>query len=245
MLILLPPSESKNQHGRGRPLQLDQLSFPELTQARDQALTALSQVSLAASGREQLGAPVAAADEVSRNAIIRSLPTLPVAQLYSGVLYDALDLASMSGAALRRARRWIVVTSALLGAVRLSDRIPPYRMSIGSDIGVGSLPRFWRPTLSQPLVAAAGRGLVVDCRSGSYRPMWRPTELAQRWVQIQVPGASHFAKHTRGLLARHLCLTGSEATSVPALARELGHSFDVQAHPPTGNQGWRLDVRAH
>lgn len=44
---------------------------------------------------------------------------MPTGQLYTGVLYDALELASLTGPARARATRWIVVVSALYGALRL------------------------------------------------------------------------------------------------------------------------------
>ncbi len=83
--------------------------------------------------------------------------------------------------------------------------------------GAGPLGSLWRPQLSAVLPETVGRGLIVDCRSSTYAGAWTPSpELASRWVQVRVPGASHMAKHTRGLVARHRhlppCLTGSAGT---------------------------------
>lgn len=247
MLILLPPSEGKAQRGRGRPVDLAHMSFPELADARDHVLEALSTTSARPDALARLTAPAGVAAEVARNVHIRDLGTLPAERLYTGVLYDALDVVSMDTAAKRRARRWIVVTSALFGAVRLADRLPPYRLPICARLDeIPGLEAYWRPHLAEPLAAAAGRGVIVDCRSGSYLPVWRPEpDLAEQWVQIRVPGASHYAKHTRGLVARHLCVVGSSATHVPALAEELAAGFDVNLREParTGKP-WTLDVQA-
>lgn len=230
-------------------MEVGRLSFPELSSARERVLDALAATSARPDALSRLTAPVGAADEVARNVQVRSLPTLPAERRYTGVLYDALDLATMTGDALRRARRWIVVTSALFGAVRLADRIPAYRLPICADLGIagpdggGGLEAYWRAVLDTPLSGAAGNGLIVDCRSGSYLPLWRPTARAQAWVQIRVPGASHFAKHTRGLVARQLCLAGSAARTVPALATELADTFAVDLHEPTSlRRPWILDV---
>lgn len=247
MLILLPPSEGKAQKGRGRPLELDRLSFPELVEARAHVLEALQTTSGRPDAVARLTAPPGAAAEVARNVEILDLPTMPAERLYTGVLYDALDIASLEGDALRRARRWLVVTSALFGALRLADRVPTYRLPICARLdGIAGLEAFWRPALAPVLTAAAGRGLVVDCRSSSYVATWRPTaELADRWVQVRVPGASHFAKHTRGLVARRLCVAGSTATHVPALAGELSTAFEVDLHEPARpGKPWILDVAA-
>jgi uncharacterized protein len=94
------------------------------------------------------------------------------------------------------------------------------------------------------MTAAAGRGLVVDCRSSSYVALWRPSgDLAERWVQVRVPGASHHAKHTRGLLTRHLCEIGSTARTPTALAEEARRRFAVDLHePPRPGRPWVLDV---
>ena len=102
----------------------------------------------------------------------------------------------------------------------------------------------WRPALDTVLPEVAGRGVVVDCRSAAYAAAWRPgEELAPRWVQVRVPGASHLAKHIRGLVARHLCVTGVSPRSVPALAEVVAERFDVRLIEPTGRKGpWVLDV---
>lgn len=249
MLILLPPSEGKAQRGRGRPVDLTRLSFPELADARAHVLDALATTSARPDAVARLTAPAGAAHEVARNVQIREIGTLPAERLYTGVLYDALDLELMEGAARRRARRWLVVTSALFGAVRMADPLPPYRLPICASLdGLRSpagLEAYWRPHLAQPLAEAAGRGVIVDGRSSSYLPLWRPTaELADRWVQIRVPGASHFAKHTRGLVARHLCVAGSTGKDVPAVADEIGAAFDVNLHEPARpGKPWVLDVQ--
>ncbi len=201
-------------------------------------------------GREAaqaLGVSEGLLDEVARNLVLDTLPATPAAQVYTGVLYDALDLASLDTAARRRANRWLVVVSALHGAVRPGDRITAYRLAMGVSLpGVGPLAQHWRPALDGPLRAAAGRGAVVDCRSAAYAAAWRPgRDLAGRWVQVRVPGASHAAKHTRGLVARHLCVAGVAARSAPAVAEVVAEAFDVTLHEPTGaGAPWVLDVRA-
>lgn len=230
MLILLPPSERKTHSRRGAPLDLDRLSFPELTATRTRVLDAL--VSICRDHPERaalaLGLGGGAATEVlTGNAKLYAAPAVPVARLYSGVLYDALDVGSLSGTALRRARASLVVFSAAWGALRLTDRVPAYKLPIDVRLpGLPPLAGLWRPKLAGVMPAAAGRGLVVDLRSSGYLAAWPPDrEVAQRAVIVQVlrekggrrSVVSHMAKHYRGLLARHL-LTGPE---LPADAAEL------------------------
>lgn len=245
--MLLPPSETKARGTRGRVLALERLSFPELTPARAEVARALVRTCGRPDAVALLGAAPGVADEVAANVDLQSAPTLPAARLYTGVLYDALDLPGLDPAAARRATRWLAVVSGLYGVVRLGDRLAPYRLPVCARLdGLGSgLEAYWRARLGPVLTGAAGQGLVLDCRSSSYHPFWRPSgDLATRWVQVRVPGASHHAKHTRGLVVRHLCRRGSQARTVPALAAEVGEGFAVRLHTPERpGRPWILDVR--
>ncbi len=246
VLILLPPSESKWNRRRGAPADPSTWSFPELGPTRDRVATALADVSASPEAGRLLGVSPALLDDVARNLALGTLPATPAAEVYTGVLFGALGLATMDAAARRRANRWLVVVSALHGAVRPRDRITAYRLAMGVDLpGVGPLAAAWRPALDAPLTAAAGSGVVVDCRSAAYGAAWRPdAAAAPRWVQVRVPGASHLAKHTRGLVARHLCEAGVSARSVPALADVVAGAFDVALHEPARPTApWVLDVR--
>ncbi len=247
MLILLPPSESKWNRPRGGPADPATWSFPDLAPVRAEVATALAEVSAQPDAAALLGVSSGLLDEVARNLSLDSLPATPAAQVYTGVLYDALDLASLDTAARRRANRWLVVVSALHGAVRPTDRITAYRLSMGVTLpGTGPLAQRWRGALDGPLTEAAGHGAVVDCRSAAYAAAWRPgRDLAARWVQVRVPGASHMAKHTRGLVARHLCVAGVATRTVPAVAEVVGEAFDVELHRPArAGAPWVLDVQA-
>jgi cytoplasmic iron level regulating protein YaaA (DUF328/UPF0246 family) len=247
VLILLPPSESKWNRPRGAPADPSTWSFPELGPTRARVAAALERASASPEAPALLGVSPGLQGEVARNLALGSLPATPAAEVYTGVLYEALGLGTMDAATRRRADRRLVVVSALHGAVRPRDRITAYRLAMGVDLpGVGPLAALWRSALDGPLTAAAGRGVVVDCRSAAYAAAWRPgAALAPRWVQVRVPGASHSAKHTRGLVARHLCEAGAVARSVPALADVVGGAFAVELHAPErATAPWVLDVRA-
>ena len=247
MLILLPPSESKSNRRRGKPADPTTWSFPELGATRERVAAALVETSRSPAALDVLGVTEGLREEVARNLTLSTAPSTPAAEVYTGVLYDALDLASLDTAARRRANRWLVVVSALHGAVRPTDRITAYRLSMNVTLpGVGPLASAWRPALEEVLPASVGRGVVVDCRSAAYAAAWRPgRDLAARWVQVRVPGASHMAKHTRGLVARHLCVTGADPRTVPALAEVVGEAFGVALHAPARTGApWVLDVVA-
>ena len=252
MLILLPPSEGKAPGRRGRPLDLDSLSFPELTATRRAVLDALVSVSGRSDALAVLDAPEGASDQVRRNVELRTAPAVRVAELYAGVLYDALDLRSLDGAAKRRAARRLVVISALFGALRPVDRVPAYRLSMAVDLpGLGKLASVWRGPLGTVLPHAAGTGLVVDLRSSTYVAAWRPEGAsAERSVAVHVVRdeagrrsvVSHMAKHTRGLVARHLLETGADPRTPDALAEALADRFRVEIDSARPGRPRRLDV---
>ena len=247
MLILLPPSESKSGRRRGKPAERSSWSFPELDEQRRRVAAALAEVSSSPDAPRVLGVSSNLLDEIARNLDLDAAPATPAREVYTGVLYDALDLASLSPAAKRRASRWVVVVSALYGAVHLGDAIAPYRLAMGVDLpGIGPLAKAWRPHLDQVLPGSAGKGCIVDCRSAAYVSAWVPgPNLADRWAAVTVPGASHMAKYTRGLVARHLLQTGADPRSVPGLAESLEDRFEVRLTPPLRpGKPWNLAVTA-
>lgn len=208
---------------------------------------ALAAVSQSPDAPSLLGVSPNLLDEIARNLDLSTAPATPAREVYTGVLYDALDIASLSPTAKRRASRWVVVVSALYGAIRMNDAIAPYRLAMGVDLpGVGPLAKTWRPHLEAVLPDAAGRGCIVDCRSAAYVSAWTPrSDLSDRWAAITVPGASHMAKHTRGLVARHLLEAGVHPRSAPVLAEVLRDRFDVDlTPPPRPGRPWTVAVSA-
>ncbi|MFK5634943.1 MULTISPECIES: YaaA family protein [unclassified Ornithinimicrobium] len=247
MIILLPPSETKATRARGSALRPETLSSPALAASRATVASALAEVSGQPDAAAVLGVSPLLLEEIARNTHLLTAPTLPARELYTGVLYDALDLASLDPAPARRATRRLVVVSALYGAVRMTDRLAPYRLSMSVNLpGVGPLAGFWRPELEPVLAELAGRGLVVDCRSSTYAAAWVPQgELTRRWVTVRVPGATHTAKHTRGLVARALCQDASDPRRPQALPEILGDRFSVELlEPERAGRPWALEVRS-
>ncbi|GAA3819851.1 UPF0246 protein [Cellulomonas soli] len=234
VLVLLPPSEGKTAPpATGPTLDLHALSSPALTEARERVLDALVQVSGRPGALEVLGVGPGLAAEVARNVHLRTAPTAPARRVYTGVLYAAAGLDRLTPTQRERAASTVRIVSGLWGAVTPDDPIPAYRLSMGTTLtGVGGLAAAWRDHLGSVLDPRAEGDLVVDCRSATYAAAWRPPSSAHR-VAVQVlreqagtrTVVSHHAKHTRGVLTRHLLTRRGkaphDADTLAAAAAEL------------------------
>lgn len=252
MLILLPPSEGKSSPRRGKPLDLGRLDFADLAPARASVLDALIRhcADDPQAAAKALGLGPTQAEHVDANTALRAAPTARADRIYTGVLYDALDLATLEGAAKSRATRWIGIASSLFGVVRPSDPIPAYRLSGDTNLpGIGIVSSYWREHLDEVLAPAAGNNLVVDLRSGMYAGFWRPANAAKvATVRVlhehngQRKVVSHFNKATKGRIVRALLEDGSKPRTPAALAEHLtGLGWTVELSAP-GKTGQQLDV---
>ncbi|WP_278312847.1 YaaA family protein [Lolliginicoccus levis] len=236
MLIILPPSETKAIGGSGAPLDLATLALPALAPIREHIIDAT--VALAAKPDECAAALKLGPrqlDDVGRNAALWSSPTAPALERYTGVLFDALDAGSMTLSERGRAEERLLIGSALLGAVAAADPIPYYKLSAASRIpGEPTLRALWRPVLGEE-IAALGRGLVIDLRSGGYAALGPVPGAISVTVMSERPDGSrkvvsHFNKHYKGLLVRALAVSPLE----PGDARGVAQI--------AGDQGMRAEV---
>jgi cytoplasmic iron level regulating protein YaaA (DUF328/UPF0246 family) len=246
VLILLPPSEGKAAASRGKPLDLSTLAFADLTAPRQRVLNALVELcegdpDVAA---KTLGIGTTQLDLVELNRRLATAPTARADQVYAGVVYDALDFATLSAAAKRRANTRVAVTSSLFGLVRPADRIPAYRLSGDTTLpGIGPVAGVWRDHLGPVVTEAVGTGLLVDLRSGTYVNFWRPVDVKVATVRVlhehrgQRKVVSHFNKATKGRIVRALLEDGADPRTPARLAtalRDLGWVVE--------EDGSRLDV---
>ncbi|WP_069811681.1 peroxide stress protein YaaA [Streptomyces sp. TP-A0874] len=260
MLVLLPPSEGKAAGGSGAPLELERLSLPGLTAARRSVLDELEALCAHSPERARtvLGLSEGQRGEVEKNAALRTSGTRPAAELYTGVLYDALGLTTLEPEARERAERTLLVFSGLWGALLVGDQIPSYRCSMGVKLpATGSLGAHWRAPMAEVLPRLAGEGPVLDLRSAAYAAAWKPRGgLAERTVTLRVLHSktvggvekrsvvSHFNKATKGRLLRDLLVAGVRPADPEQLLRnlrELGHMIEAQP-PEKAGAPWRADV---
>jgi cytoplasmic iron level regulating protein YaaA (DUF328/UPF0246 family) len=232
VIVLLPPSETKRAGGDGPPLSLDELSFPALGALRAWLVGDL--MALAADRpacRTALGLSAKQDGEIERNAALLYSASLPAINRYTGVLYDALDIESLSRAAASRARGRLAIGSALFGLLRADDRVPAYRLSATSKLpNRPTLGARWKPVLEPELAGLAADELIVDLRSGSYAALGRvpgavDVDVLAEHEDGRRTVVSHFNKAHKGRLARVLATTRAEpadAAGVAAIARRAG-----------------------
>ena len=208
MIVLLPPSETKAAGGTGESLTTAGLGYPGLAVARSRALAALDR--LVAEGQD-VSTP-AKARAAADNAAVRTSATMPAIERYTGVLFDALDAASLAP----DARAWldghVVVQSALLGFLRASDRIPAYKVSEHTKLPGERMRELW---------SGAGsviEGFAIDLRSKAYASL-APVAGAVP-VEIVSPDGkalNHWNKAGKGALVRALAESRVVADSADAL----------------------------
>lgn len=215
MLVLLPPSEGKAHPETGGPVDLASLAFAEqLSERREEVLDALDPE-------------------------LRKAPAAPAAEVYTGVLFQRLELPRLPA----KARRRVLIASALWGVVRPDDRIPYYKLPPKEKLdGIGPLAKYWRPALAEALPDKKGE-LIVDMRSGAYSTMWKPKQATLLAVRAFTESGgerkivSHMAKAVRGEVARVL-LEAKKAPSDPAAAAAVADAAGFIVELNDGN----LDV---
>jgi uncharacterized protein len=214
--ILLPPSEGKNSPTKLRNLDLKKLTYAkELQELRKKILAAHKEI-------DQKRADLAS-------------------NVYSGVLYQALDFESLNSTAKTRARKSILIFSAAYGVVKIDDLISSYKFK--------PVAKFWRAKLDKALADLSDE-LIVDCRSSTYQSMWTPNP--ENTVAIRVftlvgnkkKVITHMSKKTRGEVARHLLQSAAPKSPIE-LFKVMKKKFQCSLISPTGTGTWFLDVIAN
>lgn len=226
--VLLPPSETKRDGGvEGTRLDLAQLALPALDPQRRAALAALARLSRrVGESMRALGLGPTQRGEIDRNRAVATSPTMPAVDRYTGVLYDALDAASLPP----EARGWlgehVLIQSALLGVTGALDPVPAYRLSASSRLPGLALKAHWAAPVTAALGEdAASAGLVLDLRSEAYNALGPVPATSDGWfVRVvtagpdgEVRALNHWNKHAKGELVRRLALSRPSLRSIDEL----------------------------
>ena len=223
MLIILPPSETKATGGTGPSLTesaLSTLSFPALNPVRNEIMDVLE--------HEVIQAPHAKV-----NAELTTSPTMPSILRYTGVLYDALDAASLPEESWKN----VAIGSALFGVSMAGDLIPTYRYSPTTKLaGLNNATpkKLWGKTLASTLEDMPEE-LVLDLRSGAYQQLG-PVKRGITMKVVTESGrvVNHWNKQSKGIFTRVMCESGeldalTQIDDVLDIARAAG--LDVEYDP--------------
>lgn len=225
MLLILPPSETKRDGGPDASrLELGQLGFASLTPQRTESIAAL--IALSRSVEKSTAALKLGATqrfEIDRNRALLSSPVMPALDRYTGVIYDAVDAATLSPRARDFAAHHLAIGSALFGLLRAEDCIPAYRLSHDSRLPGHSLPTLWRAPVAAEL--AQHEGFLLDLRSEAYAALGR-APLGAFYLRVLSEGAdgrrkalSHFNKRAKGDFTRRVLEAGIVHESADSLIR--------------------------
>ena len=233
-VILLPPSEGKAEGGTGPKLKISELSFPQLEKRRMAVRSALTTAMKGpeATRSKLLGVKgTALASATAANLAVLTSPTMPAIERYTGVLYDALDVDSLSARDRKRLNSQVLIFSGLWGVVRPHDMIPDYKMKMGATIApIGKLSTWWRESLTPALDESVAGAVVWNLLPKEHDSAWDPfgstestakTPSAMFSVKFLDEGTpvkgvrtfttvNHWNKLLKGALVRYILETGAD-----------------------------------
>ena len=251
-LILLPPSEGKSSGGDGEPWSPGRSAFPELDERRETAATALRRAMRSAepARRKLLGVKgEALAAATAANRAVSTSPTMPAIERFAGVLYDALDAASLPVRDRRRLGRQVVIFSGVWGASAPGDPLPDHKLKMSAALPrLGKLSTWWRRPLTDALGPLVERRVVWNLLPIEHDAAWDPPEAGsaepgaparvlsvrfldettgRRGADRTFTTVNHWNKLLKGALVRHVLATGAdEPDALAAFAHPEGYAYD-------------------
>jgi hypothetical protein len=251
-ILLLPPSEGKRPGGTDPLRQSVKASFPELDPHRLIVASALK----AAMGHHEAsrskllgvkGKALAAATET--NLSVHQAPTMPAIDRYTGVLYDALDVGSLSTRDRKRLSKQVLIFSGLWGVLRPDDLIPDYKLKMGASLPpVGKLAPGWKHPVTDAISRLTTDAIVWDLLPKEHDAAWVPPSpgsttgaplsiLTVKFLdeQKRAKGAprtfttvNHWNKLLKGALVRHVLATGAdEPDALGKFTHPEGYRYDA------------------
>jgi len=170
---------------------------------------------------------------------LTAAPAVKAIDVYSGVLYQALDWGSLSVTAKARGDKSLLIVSAIFGVLRPSDVIPNYKAKITSSD--------WKVAL-KPVLDGLEADLIIDCRSSTYAGVWQSPPDRTAAVRVfkkekgKISVITHLSKKYRGELTRELLKSGKSPKTPAELLKIAEKKFDCKLINAKENLPWYLDL---
>ena len=206
-LILIPPSEGKAVGGTGEPWVPGAGSFPSLDPFRARVQRSLgAAMKTRLSERQKLlgvkGAALALA--TTTNLAVRTSATSPAIERYTGVLYDALDAASLSKRDRLRLDQQVIIFSGLWGLVRPTDPIPDYKLKMGATLkATGRLASYWKPRIDAAMGSELVDRTVWNLLPNEHDSAWSGAAAAAAVVSVRFLDEVGTGSHTKLIVVSH------------------------------------------
>lgn len=138
---------------------------------------------------------------------------MPAYRLYTGVVYDNIEIDTLSKSALANLTSKTYAISGLWGLVRLSDHLPDYKLKISSRFDDVNLVKYWAYEVSGLIHKISKDKFVWDLLPNEHSKVWNDKDsavthiVAVRFVEekagkLKVVG--HTAKAYKGKLVREI-----------------------------------------
>lgn len=250
-IILLPPSEGKAPGGSGPRWRPGSMSFGELDDLRVTVASALARAmkGSAATRSKLLGVKGdALAHATAANLEVLESPTMPAIERFTGVLYDELDVSSLTARDRKRLANQVLIFSGLWGVVRPDDPIPDHRLKMNVAIPpIGRVSTWWKPALTSALEPVVARTTVWNLLPGEHDASWSThaagsgesiapaamisvkflDEKRTRGAKRSFTTVSHWNKLLKGALVRFVLATGAdEPDALTDFTHPEGYVYD-------------------
>jgi cytoplasmic iron level regulating protein YaaA (DUF328/UPF0246 family) len=206
MKILLAPAEIKQCGGDGKPFCKDNFSFPSIFESQKEIFNFYEEF-ISKSSLEELSKwfGIKKMDEVEKySQSLKEKPTMKAIQRYSGVAFDAIEYENLRTSSQEYIDNNVLIFSNLFGVVKANDLIPDYKYKQGSKLPNIDVEKHYKNALEKTLDEYLGDE-VIDIRAGYYDKFYKPKANTITYKFLKDGKVvSHWAKHYRGEILRHL-----------------------------------------
>jgi cytoplasmic iron level regulating protein YaaA (DUF328/UPF0246 family) len=201
----------------------------------------------------------ALAAATAANRAVRTGPTMPAIERYTGVLYDALDAGSLPARDKKRLAAQVVIFSGLWGASMPGDPLPDHKLKMSAALApVGRLSTWWRAPLTDALAPLVERRVVWNLLPIEHDAAWAPPTpgsgaagapagvltvrfldetTARKGTPRTFTTVNHWNKLLKGALVRHVLATGAdEPDALTAFEHPEGYVYDASLTEDVGDR---------